>query len=69
MKDEACPVPGTRVPDEEVERRRKICMECPDRRSDGPKRDIDTRCRFCGCPIEKLVKWSRCCRNPDNPLW
>jgi hypothetical protein len=69
MKDESCPAPGTKVTEEEVERRRTICMACEDRRSNGPQRDVDARCRFCGCPIEKLVKWSQRCRNAANPKW
>ena len=71
MRDETCPVPtpGSKVPDEKLARRRAICMQCDDRRSEGPKRDVGCRCRFCGCLIENLIKWSQRCKNPDNPKW
>jgi hypothetical protein len=50
---------------EEIERRRKICLECPDK----VKADWIASCRFCGCSISGLVKFAKQCKNAAAPRW
>ena len=73
MSGESCPVPAfkSEFSDEEIVRRRKICAECPDHRetSSFAKTWASLRCKFCGCPVESLVKHSKQCRNAAAPRW
>ena len=71
MSGESCPVPARKpgVSDEEVVRRRKICAECPDRRDVAFMGNTSLRCKFCGCPVNNLVRHSKQCRNTDAPRW
>jgi hypothetical protein len=72
MSGESCPVPAfkSEFSDEEIVRRRKICAECPDRRdATFAGKTLQMRCKFCGCPVESLVKHSKQCRNTAAPRW